>query len=330
MLGISSGIAFQIKQVTLFDFIAVLIIVFLKFYADNANGINLKKNWIILCKKESILILGFLIAWFLIILYFWILGHLDDYLFANFSSNINRISQSGRYIFSILYRIRTAVINNLLLYLFFAGAVLDTLFIKKLFTERAKKIINYSILWFLFAAIGVYIGKQFYFHYFLALLPPLCLVSAGVITNLFKLKKLTKKIKIFALFSLLTLAFYSVFDIVYLPFKKPLIDAYNRYLLGKDNWGDNYAIISKYIRSKIIPDEDYIYIVDSQPIVYYLSKSKIPTKYAFPSFLIGDLNQITGIDPLNELENIFLKQPTYIIALKNPEITLKMNFFIKN
>jgi hypothetical protein len=201
------------------------------------------------------------------------------------------------------------------------AGIADAVTVQKLCNKRDRILIFYSVIWFIFAGVGVYVGKQFYAHYFLTLLPPLCLVNASVIINIFRSNLLTKLTKAIFSILLLLLALFFALNSFYIPFRRTLVDIYNRYLVGRENWGDNYAMIANYLRLRIRSMKDYIYVVDSQPIIYYLSEARIPTRYAFPYFLVSDLNQITGIDALKEFDSIFLKNPLYVIVKEKPEIS---------
>lgn len=79
------------------------------------------------------------------------------------------------------------------------------------------------------------------------------------------------------------------------------------------------VLIANYIKKRISPN-DYIYIVNYQPIIYYLVPAKLPTKYVFPSHLISYYSEITGIDPVQELTSIMNKKPLYVLLDEEEEI----------
>jgi hypothetical protein len=94
-----------------------------------------------------------------------------------------------------------------------------------------------------------------------------------------------------------------------------------RYIEHIKNWNDNPAIIASYLRQRI-NKEDYIYVADYNPILYYLVPARTPTKYAFPQFLTNkEFSHYSGSNPIQELNLIMKKHPVYIIKQdqKNPD-----------
>lgn len=308
LIGILLGISIQIKQVAIFGFAAILTIISIHLYFAITN---IKNYLMSLFKYFFIIEIGFLVPAIIFIVYFYLNGHLEDFWYANFSANLLRIS-GGDFKF---FRIQQAVNNNLFLWLFFSIAIFYLVFIQAR-SRQSKALLTYLVVWLFFSCIGVYIGKEFYLHYFLTLLPSLCLISSFVITKIISFTKAMKMVVKVLVFGAIATGFLlSFINITYLPYKVGLTNLYNRYLLGKDNWGDRSAKIAAYLEKKV-DLKDYIYVVNDQPIIYYLVGSKIPTKYAFPFFLISDLSKIAGVNPVDELNSIFSKEPTYIILKK--------------
>jgi hypothetical protein len=80
--------------------------------------------------------------------------------------------------------------------------------------------------------------------------------------------------------------------------------------------------------------DDYIYVVDTQPIIYFLTGARIPTRYPFPPHLVitKSLPNISGINPLEELDRILAKQPRYIIRKwdeNNPDLAEENKYFFQ-
>lgn len=94
---------------------------------------------------------------------------------------------------------------------------------------------------------------------------------------------------------------------------------YYRYIQKIDTWDDREALIAKYLRQRI-KSNDYIYVVNYEPIIYYLVPTKVPTKYAFPSHLTA-MHQILPTNYLQELDNIMAKNPSYILLAEKDNIS---------
>ena len=136
---------------------------------------------------------------------------------------------------------------------------------------------------------------------------------------------------------LLLILIYSFTQAGYNKLNKNWKFIYHRYIQKIDTWDDREALIAKYLRQRI-KSTDYIYVVNYEPIIYYLVPTKIPTKYAFPSHLTA-ISQILPTDSLQELDNIMAKNPSYILLAEKDNISpeyrkalnkyLETNFFLE-
>ncbi|MDH3603830.1 MAG: hypothetical protein OEU26_29830, partial [Candidatus Tectomicrobia bacterium] len=65
-------------------------------------------------------------------------------------------------------------------------------------------------------------------------------------------------------------------------------------------------------------------------IVYYLTNSKIPTKYVLPNWFIKkEFSRFIGIDIDQELTNILEKKPVYIIVKDSEKYNGNNKFYIR-
>ena len=166
--------------------------------------------------------------------------------------------------------------------------------------------------------LGVCSPKSFLIYYFLQLLPSLCLLSAQIIIKTtWSVTAIGKTRRFLNLALILAIPFLSN---IYPYLKDSTKLVYFRQLKGVQNWGDNPAIISQYLRERVTP-QNYIYVADYEPIIYYLVSAKIPSKYAFPAFITQPkLSQVAGIEPIQELQSILQKEPVYIIKVKQKAV----------
>ncbi|NES93391.1 hypothetical protein [Okeania sp. SIO2B9] len=241
-------------------------------------------------------------------------------------------------------RLRKQVLGNILLWLclFWSPVYLFVFARGKLKQERN---LIYLFLWFSCAFLAVLLSKRFYNHYFLQLLPTLCLISSYVIIksvhlpqqkyqirNLYEEAKKPKKTvtinsRKFSIDFPSALPNILIFLILIYPFtqagynksSKNLEFIYHRYIKKIDTWDDREALMAKYLQQRI-RSTDYIYIVNYEPIIYYLVPTKIPTKYAFPSHLTA-MSQILPTDALQELDKIMAKNPSYILLAEKDNIS---------
>jgi len=308
-IGLLLGIGFEIKYVVLFDFLALsLILVFTMIAQTRLNA----KYWLIL-KNICFLSLGFVLPFIIVSLYFWLIGNFDDYIYANFTANKLRtvyIEFSFVTPLKFFFQIDKMVwfsIPFLSIYLFIAKTI----------PTRDRWILSSFIISFFttLLCLSSLLRGYFYSHYFLQFLPSICFVSAYIIIKLaysgIKLEKSKfRKYQILVAFLILLINTTGIFKALY----DNANYVYFRQVKGIRQWGDTPALIAEYLKDRIKAN-DYIYIMNDIIIVYFLASAKIPTRYAFPGFMLiqADLPNITGIDPLEELDLILQKQPVYII-----------------
>ncbi|HAA32328.1 MAG TPA: hypothetical protein DCE56_37300 [Cyanobacteria bacterium UBA8553] len=314
IIGLVMGGALQIKQVTLFEFIAILILVFINLYWQYKPHVSLlfKKAF----EDWLILFLGFVIPSIAVIVYYIVNGHLQDFFYANFSANLARVGHERWSIVNFGIGFLIQIKTNLILWV--ALCLLPVYWFSsqdKNLKERKK--LTSLIIWFAMALLGVFAPKSFYVHYFLQLLPSLCLLSSYlIIKTIWSAREIrtTRKLLILALILVTPL-----FNTMYPYLKVGTKSIYFRFVKGISNWGDDPAIVANYLKKRVNP-EDYIYVVDYLSVIYFLVPAKIPTKYAYPPFLTSHLAKVAGSNPLQELRIILAKKPVYIIKFKQDKI----------
>ncbi len=305
-IGLLLGIGFEIKYVVIFEFITVLLIVGTSLYLQKNNS-----KYFSILQSYIWLSLGFILPLSLISLYFVFNGHFDNYFYANFIANKVRTIDNAFSFAALRQAIFNQVKDNLLLW---SCLLLTPLYLslnRGIDSEERRKI-TVCIAWFFGALLGIcYVFRgEFWPHYFLQLTPSLCLISSYLIIRLiFNHKNIASANQYFLLIIIFLVPLLHYAN----SFKHSAKIIYFRQVKGINNWGDNPAAIGEYIKERI-DRNDYIYVVDYEPIIYFLSQAKIPTRYAYPAFLVGNISKLTGIDPIQELNHIIMqKKPIYVI-----------------
>lgn len=310
-LGLLLGIAMQLKYVVFMDFVAYLLIAthYSYFKIKNTNKFKI----IILLNIFSSI--GFILSFLAVALYFISVGYFEEYIYATVIANSKYIDATGFSLSNFLSAIIYQIYINFLLYL---CLFLSPIYIKypKNIILKDKIILCYFIVWVSLTFIATLLSKRFIDHYYLQLLPPLCLLSSYIIIKTLSNKLLTNKLRIILLSAITIL----LLQPVYPHLQKSTNVVINRYIKQQQNWGDKESIVANYIKAKIAPT-DYIYVVNYQPIIYYLVEAKLPTKYVFPSHLVSYYSTITGINPLQELNSIMNKKPIYVVLDEQKEIS---------
>lgn len=329
-LGLLLGIAMQLKYVVFMDFIAYLLIAthYLHFKIKNTNKFK------ILLSLNIFSSIGFILPFLAVALYFIGVGHFEEYIYATVIANSKYIDATEFSLSNFLPAIIYQIYINFLLYL---CLLLSPIYIKysKNTILKDKIILCYFIIWVSLTFIATLLSKRFIDHYYLQLLPPLCLLSSYIIIKTLDNKLLKNRYNLI-LISLITILLLLP---VYPHLQKSTNVIINRYIKKQENWGDKESIVANYIKARITPS-DYIYVVNYQPIIYYLVEGKLPTKYVFPSHLVSYYSTITGIDPLQELNSIMNKKPTYVVLDNKKEISepykiklysyLNKDYFLEN
>jgi len=129
-------------------------------------------------------------------------------------------------------------------------------------------------LWLVSAAVSVAVGFRFFGHYYLQLLPPLVLLTAGV---------LARSARRVAVRTVAVAAVVAVGFSVLGYFKRP--------------WGDEprYESISEYLDEVAVrgdqaagSDRDRIFVWGHMPEIYWKSKQRPATRFLSSGFLLGD------------------------------------------
>ena len=373
LIGLILGMGMQIKYLVIMDVFGLVLLGSLSGKAEGKFINNFPRltqkdvlsrtagicNNFSLFKFYVILGAGVILPAVVIAVIYKFSGYFDEYIYATLTANSKYVAMQNFSWSDLLSRLRKQVLGNILLWLcLFWSPIYLFVFARDRFKQERNFI--YLFLWFSCAFLAVLLSKRFYNHYFLQLLPPLCLISAYVmiksvyfqaVVNVTEKnlpdehshEKVSKPTKIssktkqtilsnspkfyvafpsaFPQIILFLILIYSFAQAGYNKLSKNWEFIYYRYIQRIDTWDDREALIAKYLRQRI-QSTDYIYVVNYEPIIYYLVPTKIPTKYAFPSHLTA-MSQILPINPLPELNRIMAKNPSYILLAEKDNISPK-------
>lgn len=308
LVGLSLGIGLLIKQLVIFDLIAMLLILGKSLIFNKVNNSSLTERFIQLMRSYSLFLFGAILPFLVTVLSYLISGHFNDFIYANFTANVLR-SNLG---FALNRFLKAIVVQTAQYFVLWSGLILTLLYVsffKKINREDKDKLIS-GLIWFGFAFLGVCYTKDFWSHYFLQILPALCFLTSFIINQLVD-TRLPRKARNIALIPIVIGLILSSYFVIRSLIKSGEI-IYFRFVKGINNWGDPTAVVADYVRKRLA--NNYIYVVDDQPIIYFLAQAKVPTKYVFPGHLLGeDFAKVAGINSLQELNSIIKKKPVYIL-----------------
>jgi hypothetical protein len=155
-------------------------------------------------------------------------------------------------------------------------------------------------LWLLGGVLGIISGKYFFLHYFIQILPSLCVAFGLALDHLFVQRKTAVLCGV--VFLLPTLGYAAHASFLQLRLSP-----------------DERAIAAK------IPSGASLYVFNNQPILYLLTQSTPPTPYVLPTILSGNrFYAVAQIDPLHEINRIFQNKPEFVVtaaeSLSGPQL----------
>jgi len=337
VIGLLMGIAFIIKYVVIYDLFAILLLLAIQTRSSSLQRSDRNLSTI---RVLSIVLLGVLLPFLLMTGFFTVAGYFSDFFYANFTANKIRNIDRNFSLSVILQTFQSQLCLNIPLWLCFGLTFLLPFARALSWTER--KVLRLLAIWIVIPLLGIFLTfkVRFYAHYFLPLLPPLSLITAFFLVKVLlgrqpkvsatalteRSSKYLYKQSLLLMVAVASLtSFYGISSL-----KKNAAFFYFSGLKGIPHYEDKAAEVAEYLQDRITPN-DYIYVADYDPVVYFLSNAQIPTKYAYPFFLIGDnLPKVAGVNPIQELSALMKKQPLYVvIGAMSKETEQNRSFYSK-
>jgi 4-amino-4-deoxy-L-arabinose transferase-like glycosyltransferase len=209
-----------------------------------------------------------------------------------------------------LYNIEFNMKTNPLLWASFSLGIIYLLFIRR----GNNKFIAVAMIIFTGQMSSLFLsGKPFGGHYLLESMPVASLVSGVAISESLSEKRIPGVSTPLIIILITTGVLFSLFPNVI----KNYAEIYSRLLRKQPLYNDSCYNIAEYLRRFNVKGQ-YIYMVNSCQIVYWLTDSRYPTKYIHPSNIFLNeymLKIIDGSDATREKEllSILDKRPRFII-----------------
>jgi len=309
-IGLLLGIAMQIKFLVFFDILGVVACLFLLLKGNGETRVI--RKWVVGTGMMAVFPTLILIG---IGAYYFLIGHFDEFYFANFTSN--RI-YGELYSFDFKGMVFAFVEQIGGHYFIWLGALSSIILLASAGDPsriREKKWIGMMAVWSLAILPGICLTKQYWPHYFLQLYPAFCLMTAVVISVL--LKPVFSSSRPGGIILVILLLVGPVHHEASGHLKSSVLTLRDFVKTGERFPGDVPAAIAAYVDERTSPD-DFIFMIDVLPVVYVLADVRIPTRFAYPPFLIGkESSVIAGIDPLVELQAIMAKKPAFLVRKRS-------------
>jgi len=265
---------------------------------------HLSFGWIV--GRLGTIAAGALVPWIAGVTYFSLVGALDEFIFSNFTFNLmNMASRPALSLHSLgLVAQRQIVGESGLLWLGFVIGVGLLITRPDSLTRDQRRLLGALIGWVVIATATAVSLRYIFLHYYLQAFPPLALLAGFVFVWLWR-----RSVRVPALLRVAIAAALLV----------------PQGLRISERWRhvsevvDVPAAVAEYIGERIQPGE-HIYVANYQPIIYFLTRTQSPTRWAFPQHLISpEFRRRLGIQLREEMASIFRHQPVYVIVQTREE-----------
>lgn len=292
--GFLLGIAVGFKQ-TFLLFVPLPVVTFLRFHAiaENTNSVFTGKAVTHLTASLASYIFGFLTPFAIICAYFIGAGAWDDFYFLNVTYNfeyyapvkiLGLFHASIKAIYSLVLDFQWGFLIALSLYgLISNSSDLRRAFTKIRFSRETLEFFTspsaFMALWVVLGIIAVSMGgpKRLFQHYFILLLPPLCVLSGKILHQLFKYHR--------------KMAVALVLVWIVIPLCEPSRPLYEKY-------AKLYERLKTKVCEVIPPEEESknIFVWAFFPEIYVWTKSTPASRYIIGHALTGHIPGVTDSD----------------------------------
>lgn len=268
--GLFSGIAFMIKQVAVFNFIvfALTPLIPLSLWERGKGRLRWRRG-----EGLLMLFLGFLIPPLFFTLYFWLKGALPDYVYGVFLVNRQYLRSLpigfwGRMVNGFYTTFIFARLENSVLWVF--GIVgLFYIFIK----DRLQQNLMLAF-WALASLLAVATSGLFFGHYYIQLIPALCLLSAYAIMKIKDEAGLALKVAV------VLVSLFLFFAII--PYQYPVYFKFTPEQVSERQYGKLSYVVSFKLAQKLkglMKPRDKVFVWAANPELYFYLNKKAPTRY---------------------------------------------------
>ncbi|WP_424812396.1 ArnT family glycosyltransferase [Roseococcus sp. YIM B11640] len=164
-----------------------------------------------------------------------------------------------------------------------------------------RRVMLLGLAWLLAAALAVAGPGHFFPHYFLIAIPPLSLLAAS---GAYSFARFMAGHRGRMLLSILVLAV--ALDNVATDLSPRLSRGF---AMGSPDTPRRMAAL---MNDELEPG-DTIFVPNYQPVVYFLTHAKLPTRFPFPVHLTGSFANLAGVDTDAEVKRILESRPRFIV-----------------
>ncbi|MFH1347331.1 MAG: glycosyltransferase family 39 protein [Candidatus Margulisiibacteriota bacterium] len=281
LAGLFSGIAIMIKQVAVFNFVVLLgFLLFDKVQSPKSKvacagdiGQKTLDVGLRVLLGVWILMFGFLVFPLLFTLYFLLKGAFSDYIYDVFLVNRQYLRSLpfgplARMINGIYTTFVIAKLENSILWVFGLTGLFCIFF-----KDRLKQNLLLAF-WSLASIVAVAASGLFFGHYYIQLIPALCLLSA------YAIKRITKEAGFLLKAAIVLVALFLVFSII--PYQYPVYFKFTLEQVSERQYGKLSYVISYKLAQKLkelMKPQEKIFVWAANPEMYFYLEKKSPTRF---------------------------------------------------
>jgi hypothetical protein len=159
-----------------------------------------------------------------------------------------------------------------------------------------------GLLWFVTGTLTIAAPGYFYPHYFLIWLPSLSVLGTLGAATLARMARPR----------LMPVAFAGILGVTAADAWRS--DAAPRLDRGIGIWQpDPVEEVAEAVELRARPGEP-IFVVNYHPVVYFLARAGLPTRFVFPAHLSGDFDEVSDIDTDAELSRVLASRPRLVVV----------------
>jgi 4-amino-4-deoxy-L-arabinose transferase-like glycosyltransferase len=164
-----------------------------------------------------------------------------------------------------------------------------------------RRVTRLALLWLATAALAVAAPGHFFLHYFLLLVPPLALLAAtGAYAFIRHIGAARARLGLAAVVAL------AAVDMMAVDLTPRLQRGFS---MGAPDTPRRMAAL---MNDELQPG-DTIFVPNYQPVVYFLTQARLPTRFPFPVHLTGGFANLAGVDTDAEVARILASKPRFIV-----------------
>jgi hypothetical protein len=230
---------------------------------------------------------AFALPTLVVIGYFWFEGLLDTYIHAVVTANLLYIADPTD-LTEVWQKLPRSVSFPI-----FTAAAAGFLLIRR--PERRPVLV---LLWAIASAIDVIAPRHFWPHYFLLIMPP-----GAVLGGYLAARAAERRPKLAVLAFPAALLVANPMGVVW--------DAQQAHAFAHR---DVPRIVARFIDERL-GSGSCVFVFNYQPVIYLLTKARLPTRHAFPDDWSMRFVQMSGVVPVEDLARVFQTEPEFVVVL---------------